>query len=82
MRRHTWLRHLLARGHDAREVGSWIRPEAKNVVPLLPSVLIRFVKKHSNTLVNNLRERACSRSVSLAPRTGRELFSEMEAKSP
>jgi hypothetical protein len=41
-----------------------------------------FFTKLFNKRVNTRRERERSRSVTLGPRTGRELFSAMEAKSP
>jgi hypothetical protein len=48
----------------------------------LTHLSISFVRKCFNMLVNAQRERACSISVSLALRTGLELFSALMTKSP
>ena len=49
---------------------------------VLTGSLPSFFTKLFHNLVNTPRERACSKSISLGPRTGRELFSAMETKSP
>jgi hypothetical protein len=49
---------------------------------VLTGSLPSFFTKLFDNLVNNSRERACSRSVSFAPRAGLELVSTLTPKSP